>query len=281
MIDVELGTFIRQRREALSPATVGLPIGTRRRTPGLRRAELATLAGISVDYLIRIEQGRDRNPSAQVLAALADALQLSEADLDVIRAFSIVNNGAELCPAAIPAARAVRPTVQTLLDRLEPSPAVVINRLSDALAWTEGYERLVRPLGLLDAEQPNMLSFTFTDERSHTVYPDWAAVADEQIGDFQTRETDELRAFVDRLLAEGGDEFRDRWRAVPASRKRSGATRIVHPAEGELRLAPETMQLADNDDQRLIVYLPGDEATASALDRITGRQPGALRALTG
>ena len=76
----DLGEFIRQRRESVSPAEVGLPIGPRRRTPGLRRAELATLAGISVDYLVRLEQGRDRRPSAQVLAAIADALRLGEED---------------------------------------------------------------------------------------------------------------------------------------------------------------------------------------------------------
>jgi transcriptional regulator with XRE-family HTH domain len=74
--DIELGAFLRSRREATSPADVGLPIGPRRRTPGLRRAELATLAGISVDYLVRLEQGRDTNPSAQVVAALASALRL-------------------------------------------------------------------------------------------------------------------------------------------------------------------------------------------------------------
>ena len=281
MIGADLGSFIRQRREALSPASVGLPVGPRRRTPGLRRAELATLAGISIDYLIRLEQGRDRNPSAQVLAALADALQLSEDDRDVIRMFAIVTQGAELCPEALAPARSVRPTVQAMLDRLEPSPALVINRLSDVLAWTVGYEQLARPLGLLDAESPNLLRFTFVDPRARNVYPDWEAIADEQIGNLQARPTAELQSFVDELSDAGGDAFRRRWRDLPSTGARTGVSRLSHPEEGELRLAYETMQLSDADDQRMIVYLPADDITASALDRITGRQPGALRALSG
>ncbi|MBA2496722.1 MAG: helix-turn-helix domain-containing protein, partial [Acidimicrobiia bacterium] len=172
MIDGELGAFLRNRREAVTPAEVGLPAGQRRRTTGLRRAEVATLAGVSVDYLIRIEQGRDTHPSAQVLAALADALRLSEDDRDHLRQLAVISNGTELCPQAIAAARTVRPTVRALLARLEPAPAFVLNHLGDLLAWTDGYERLARPVGILDGDGPNLLWFTFTDKRARTAYPD-------------------------------------------------------------------------------------------------------------
>lgn len=278
----ELGAYLRSRREATSPTDVGLPVGPRRRTPGLRRAELATLAGISVDYLIRLEQGRDRNPSAQVLAALADALRLGEDERDLLRVFSVHAGGGELCPATVPPARAVRPTVQALLDRLEPAPAFVLNRLTDLLAWTEAYARIAGPLGVLDADRPNLMRFTFADPRARAVYPDWDAVADEQVGNLRSGlrcDDDDGDRLVAQLTEVGGAAFLDRWAARPVARKRTGVKRMVHPEVGELRLSFETLQLPDADDQRLVVYLPADEATAAGLDRLAGRRPGALRAV--
>jgi transcriptional regulator with XRE-family HTH domain len=279
---MELGPFIRSRREALSPADVGLVVGPRRRTPGLRRAELATLAGISVDYLIRLEQGRDRRPSGQVLGALADALRLDADDRDHLRTIAAMSFGPELCPAAAgEPARQVRPTVHALLARLEPAPAFVVNRMTDLLAWTDAYDRLARPIGLLDAEVPNLAQFTFGDPRARTAYPDWEAVADQRVGDLRAGDlsrggVDEL---VSRLSAEGGPAFSDRWSARLVVRKRTGVKRLLHPEVGELRVAYETLQLPDADDQRLVVYLSADDATGAALDRLTGRHPGGLRAV--
>jgi transcriptional regulator with XRE-family HTH domain len=284
MLDHELGPFLRSRREALSPADVGLPIGTRRRTPGLRRSEVATLADISVDYLIRLEQGRDTRPSAQVLAAIAGALRLNDTDLDHLRRLSVISHSEELCPAASAPARAIRPTIQALLDRLEPSPAVVLNGLTDLLGWTQGYEALTRPLGLLDAEQPNLLRFTFGDARARHAYVDWGSVADQLVGTLQSMfrpDAPDLEAFVGELGAVGEAAFTERWARRPIVAARSGVQRLAHPEIGELRVAFETLQLADADDQRLIVHLPADEETAAALDRLTGLRPGGLRAVTG
>lgn len=278
----ELGLFLRSRREALSPTEVGLPVGARRRTPGLRRAELATLAGVSVDYLIRIEQGRDRHPSPQVLAALADALRLAEDDLDHLRMLSAVASGPELCPAAHAPARTVRPTIQTLLGQLEPAPAYVVNHLGDLLAWTEGFDRLARPLGILDGNEPNLAWFTFTDARARTVYLDWAEVADDQAANlhFEARgPADDVRAFADRLARVVGDEFARRWNSMPAARSRTGVRAVSHPEVGLLRLSYELLELPDPDRQRMVVYLPADSATSSGLDRLNGRQPGALRSV--
>jgi len=277
----ELGPLLRNRREAVSPTDVGLPIGARRRTPGLRRAELATLAGISVDYLVRLEQGRDRRPSAQVLAAIADALRLGEDDRDFLRRFTAVTNGRELCPSIPAPAMTVRSNVQRMLDRLEPSPAFVINRLSDLLAWNAAYDRLAGPLGILDGDPPNLARFTFTDPRAHTVYPDWGLIADEQVANLRTSTWSEDPAigslFED--LAKAGLEFTDRWDARQLVRKGSGSKRLTHPDVGDLRVAFETMQLSDADDQRIVVYLPADDATAAALDHLAGRYPGALRSV--
>lgn len=282
MIDGELGAFIRSRREAVSPADVGLRAGSRRRTPGLRRSELATLAGVSVDYLIRLEQGRDTHPSTQVLAALADALRLGEEDLSYLRKLSVVTNGTELCPQAQAAARHVRPTVQALLDRFEPTPAVVLNHLADLLAWNDSYDRLARPLGILDGDQPNLLWFMFADDRAPAVYPDWGDVADEHIANLQAEcrgPDDDARALGARLESEVGSGFRERWARRVVARKRSGVEAMAHPEFGLLRLAFETLELPDPDRQRMLVYMPADTATAAGLDRLAGRQPGALRSM--
>jgi transcriptional regulator with XRE-family HTH domain len=178
----ELGAFLRGRREAVTPAEAGLPTGARRRTPGLRRAELATLAGVSVDYLTRLEQGRDRNPSAEILGALADALRLSRSERIHLRMLAKTGDGASCRGLAVdPPNRTVRPTVQALLDRLEPAPAYVADRLGDVLACTTGYQQLAGPLGLLDGDRPNLVRFVFTDPRARTAYPDWERVADERV----------------------------------------------------------------------------------------------------
>jgi len=282
MVEGELGSFLRSRREAVSPAEVGLPERSRRRTPGLRRVELATLAGVSVDYLIRLEQGRDTHPSAQVLAALADALRLGEDDLGYLRRLAAVSNGTELCPRSKPAARSVRPNIQALLDRLEPSPAFVVNHLGDLLGWTEGYERLARPLGVLDAEAPNLLWFTFTDERARSAYPDWEDIADELVANLHADHhgENEVLALAERLAAAAGGAFTDRWERPFVAWKRSGVKAVSHPDVGLLRLAFETLDLSDADGQRLVVHLPADAATSVGLDRLAGRQPGALRSVS-
>ncbi len=280
MSDNELGAYLRARREAVSPADVGLPVGPRRRTPGLRRSELATLAGVSVEYLTRLEQGRDRHPSAQVLGALSDALGLSVDERLHLRLLTKATTG-NVCPAVAPAV-AVRPTVAAMLDRLEPTPAIVVNRLHDVLAHTAGYTTLTGPVGLLDGERPNLARFVFTDARARAAYPDWQRVADDlaaslkqasYTGDHAVAEVTEM------LTITAGATFVDRLTAAAGPPRRSGVQRFVHPEAGELRLAYEMLDLPDADDQRMIVYLPADDATSSALAGLAGRRPGALRAV--
>ncbi|MEU0243687.1 helix-turn-helix domain-containing protein [Streptomyces sp. NPDC006235] len=283
MSDNELGTFLRTWREAVSPAEVGLPTGPRRRTPGLRRAELATLAGISVEYLTRLEQGRDRHPSAQVLGALADALNLSLVDRMLLRRLTKEADGGDplLCAAAPALSRTARPTVRSVLDRLEPTPALVVNWIGDVLAHTAGYERLAGPLGLLDGDPPNLLRYLFTDERARSAYRDWDRVADDLVA--QLRHEVPLRdpyvaELADELTVTAGADFADRFADLAATPRRAGSQHIEHPEAGSLRLLHETFALPD-EGQRVIVHLPADDATAAALDRLNGRRPGALRAV--
>jgi transcriptional regulator with XRE-family HTH domain len=281
--DNELGMFLRLRREAVTPAEVGLPTGARRRTPGLRRAELATLAGVSVEYVTRLEQGRDRRPSAQVISALADTLRLTPAERVHLHRLTKGAEPGYSCMGGAGPARTVRPTVRALLDRLEPAPAVLLNRLSEILAHTAGYERLAGPIGLLDGNPPNVTRFVFTDPRARTAYPDWALVADEQVAALKQgpfRADPHIAGLADELTVTTGDAFTGRVASLPGLPRSTGVTRLHHPEVGELRLAYETLELPADHDQRLIVHLPADDATSAALDRLTGRHPGALRAVS-
>jgi hypothetical protein len=215
-----------------------------------------------------------------VLAALAGALQLDEDDLADLRQLAAISSGRELCPRSRPLAQAVRPTVAAMLEAWEPGAAFVVNRLSDVLAFTRGFERIVGPLGLLDRDPPNLVRFMFGDERSRAAYPDWDAVADDAVSSlragFASEDPDAAELVGE--LAEA-TAFAKRWNSKPMRQKRSGIKRIVHPDVGELRVAFETLQLPDADEQRLVLWLPADEATSAALDQLNGRYPGALHAV--
>ncbi|WP_327582398.1 helix-turn-helix transcriptional regulator [Nonomuraea sp. NBC_00507] len=284
MSDNELGAFLRARREALKPADVGLPDGPRRRTPGLRRSELATVAGLSVEYLTRLEQGRDRNPSMQVLTALADALRMTPEERIHLRSLNKIASGAiGLCPGAGHGpARTVRATVRAVLDRLEPAPAAVINRLSEVVARTTGHERLFGPVGLLDGDPPNMIKYVFADVRARVAFPDWDRVADEYAAALRLEvgQGDEYASeLVSELSFAAGEPFTERLSRPPEPPRIAAVERLAHPQAGQLRLAREVLDL-DGGELRLLVYLPADAATSAALDRLTGRHPGALRAVT-
>ena len=271
-----LGDFIRSRRDATAPALVGLPDGERRRAPGLRRTELATLAGISVEYLTRIEQGRDRRPSVQVVNAIADALRLDTGEREHIRYLTKESSGECVAPAA--PSTEVRSSVRAVLAQLEPGIAVVTNRLGDVLAYTSGFDRLARPLGVLDDPEPNLTSFVFTDERARDAFPDWDRIADERaLAIWRAPRTDRTAALAADLSATAGDEFTRRYHRhdLPAQ----GTQRWQHPVAGELRLDCEVLELPAEEGQQLLVLVPADEATGAALDRLHWDTAGTLRAV--
>jgi transcriptional regulator with XRE-family HTH domain len=282
-----LAEFLRARRDQLQPADVGLPDSGRRRTPGLRREEVATLAGVSIDYLVRLEQGRDTNPSPGVIAALADALRLDDGQRRQFARLAMVSQGAGLCPAAPPLARAVAPTVTALLKGLGATSAFVAGPANDVLAWNRSWEQLVRPLGMLDGALPNLARYVFLHPDARTVYPDWVAAADEQVSRLRAAtarwgDDHEFALLMDQLRA--SPEFNERWSLFATTDKRRGTTRIVHPDIGRLRFNYEVLLLADDiDEQRLITWLPADYSTASALagagDNAVPSSPAQLRVI--
>ncbi|MCM6776293.1 helix-turn-helix transcriptional regulator [Nocardia sp. CDC159] len=285
MSDNEMGLYLRTLRESVTPAQVGLPTGPRRRTPGLRRAELATLAGVSVEYLTRLEQGRDRHPSAAVLSALADALSMTPSQRVHLHYLAKGADPGFSCIGSPRPNREVRPVVQAVLDQLEPAPAAVFNRLGEALACTDGYRRVMGPTGQLDDGLPaNFPRYLFTDPRARTAYPDWEHQADKTIATLKQgpyRSDPVVTALIDELSLLAGAEFTDRLARIPGLPDTNGIVRMNHPEVGPLRLAYERLELSADDDQYILAHLPADEATAAALDRLIGRHPGGLRAVSG
>ncbi|MGI5458097.1 helix-turn-helix domain-containing protein [Streptomyces sp. CA-249302] len=274
-----LGDFVRAKRDSIQPGTLGLPDRGRRRSPGLRRLDLATRAGVSVEYLTRIEQGRDRNPSVAVVNALADALSLDPAERGHLRYLAKITGGecvAHNRPAA--PSREVRPSVLRTLRLLEPGLALVTNRLGDLLAHTDAFESVTSGTGLLDGDAPNLTRYVFTDPRARTFFADWEDVADEQAFDLWLGPSVEnTEWFTAQLAPVAGPDFTRRLnRHVVPER---GVLRLRHPAGPELRLDRETLELPA-DAQQLVVLLPADESTARAVDELRGHSLGRLRAIS-
>ncbi|GAA1286032.1 helix-turn-helix transcriptional regulator [Streptomyces sp. NBC_01474] len=274
-----LGDFIRAKRDSTQPESLGLPDRGRRRSPGLRRLDLAARAGISVEYLTRIEQGRDRNPSVAVVNALADSLSLAPSERNHLRYLAKITGGecsAHTRPA--PPRREVRPSVLETLRLLEPGIAMVTNRLGDILAHTSGYESVTSGTGLLDANAPNLTRYLFTDPRARTLFADWDDVADEQVFDLWLAPSlDNSEWFTAELAPIASPDFTLRLNRHVVPQR--GVLRLNHPSGCELRLIRETLELSSGA-QQLVVFLPADERTAQAVDQLRRRSPSQLRAIS-
>ncbi|MFC1439544.1 helix-turn-helix transcriptional regulator [Streptacidiphilus sp. N1-10] len=279
MSSTPLGDFIRTKRDSIQPESLGLPERGRRRSPGLRRLDLAARAGVSVEYLTRIEQGRDRNPSAAVLHAIADALSLDASERNHLRYLAKITAGE--CPShtrPAPPRRDVRPSVLETLRLLEPGIAIVTNRLGDVLARTSGFEAVTGGTGLLDGDVPNVTRYVFTDPRARALFADWDDIADQQAFDLWLGPSVESSAwFTAELASVAGPDFARRLNRHVVPQR--GVLRLNHPAGPALQLHRETLDLP-TDEQQLIVFLPADEQTARAVEQLRHRPLGRLRSIS-
>ncbi len=271
----ELADFLRTRRRKLSPRDVGLPVTTRRRTPGLRREEVALLAGMSVDYYARLEQARGPRASRQVLAALARTLRLSEDERD-----HLFRLAGEPAPERTSTARHVRPGVLHLLDRLADSAAMVISDNGDVLAWTPLAAALFVDFSELSGDRRNLYWMAFAGPQSLRRLPaeDRERAARSHVADLRAtlaRRPDDpvLRGLVSRMRRASA-LFDRLWGEHDVAVRRADRKRIVHPLVGLLELDCEVL-LTPEHDQRLVLHTapPGSEsAERLELLRVLGLQ---------
>ncbi|MGW3031970.1 helix-turn-helix transcriptional regulator [Streptomyces sp. NPDC001178] len=272
----ELGAFLRSRRERLKPQDVGLPAGPRRRTPGLRREEAAVLAHISTEYYVRLEQGRAPRPSAEVLAGIAGALRLTDAETDHLHVL------AGTAPTRTRLHRRdVRPSILTLLERLPRTAAFVISAAFEVLAWNDLAAALMEDFAPLAEHDRNLARRAFlgptsplplygvsdaAEFRHHVVMQLRTALARYPADPAVTGLVDELRT--------GSDDFARLWERHDVQAAPTLTKTFRHPAVGEITVDCDVLTLTDRD-QHLVLYSapPGSPgADALALLNVLGAE---------
>ncbi|MFF1833861.1 helix-turn-helix transcriptional regulator [Streptomyces sp. NPDC058231] len=256
-MDGDLGDFLRSRRARIQPEDVGLQPYGRRRVPGLRREEVAQLAGVSVDYYIRLEQGRGPSVSDAVLDAIGRVLRLDGTELEYLH--TVARPGAKARGERPDAARRVRPGLRLLLDTIDRAPAFVLGRRMDVLAWNALGDALVG-FSRMPAAARNMPRQVFLEPAARELYPEWAAVAAETVAhlrlDAGLHPTDRQLATLVGELSLRSEDFRRLWADHQVKAKTYGVKRIQHPVAGELTLPYETLALPGDPDRSLVVYTP-------------------------
>ncbi len=256
-----LPEFLRTRRSRLRPEDVDLPdFGGRRRVAGLRREELAQLAGVSVDYYTRLEQGRVGNPSDAVLDAVARALRLDPEEAGHLHRLARTRPDRTRPGRARGAAapQQARPTMVRLLDAMPDVPALVMGRRMDVLAWNRAAVALLGDYGALPPAERNIARITFLDPASRTLYDDWVGCARENVAflhlEAGRRPDDPRLAELIGELSMRSPEFRHWWAQHPVRDKTSGHKVFHHPLVGRLDMVYETLRSADDPDQALVTY---------------------------
>jgi len=249
--------FLASRRARITPEQAGLPVyGTKRRVSGLRREEVAMLAGISVEYYTRLERGNTNGVSDEVLEGIVRALHLDEAErahlFDLVRAAGTGN-----APRRRPTQERVRPGVQRILDAIT-APAYVRNERLDVLAANGLGEALYSPVFDFPSRPINVARFLFLSPKASEFFIDWDTIAHDAVAilrsaagrdPYDKRLTDLIGE-----LSTRSDEFRVRWAAHNVKFHRTGAKRFHHPVVGDLTLSFEALELAADPGQRLNVY---------------------------
>lgn len=252
----DVGTFLRSRRARLQPRDVGLPDFGRRRVPGLRREELAQLAGVSFDYYVRLEQGRGSHVSDSVLVAVAAALRLSDGERDHLRLLARPPSDVR---AEDDARQEVGSTLQRLLRTMEGVPALVLGRRTDVLAWND-LANAVLGFSVLEPDQRNSARFTFTHPEAHRLYPDWPTIAADTVAylalEAGRHPGDPRLARLVGELSITSRTFRELWARHDILEQGQGAKRVSHRIAGELDFDYQTLMVPDDPDQLLVTLVP-------------------------
>ena len=278
----DIAEFLVTRRANVTPEQAGLPSFGKRRVPGLRREEVASLAGVSADYYRRLERGQVSGVSELVLEALARALQLDDAErthlFDLARAASPV-----AAKRSRPAKTRVRPIIRRLLDQIQ-APAIVSNAQSDLVAANALGRALYGPVFESTEGPANSARFTFLDPAAADFYPEWDRLATELVASLRSQagRNPHDRNLQDLIgeLSTRSDAFRVRWAAHNVRFHRTGTKRLHHPVVGELELSYETLTIDADDGLRMALYTAEpDSASQQALDLLASwsAEPTALR----
>ncbi|WP_167002817.1 helix-turn-helix transcriptional regulator [Mumia sp. ZJ430] len=271
----ELGRLLVRARRRVSPADVGMPAGPRRRVAGLRREEVAILAGVSVDYVTRIEQGRGAHPSPSVLASLARALRMSD---DERREMFDLAGAPSPRDGHVP--MLVRASILRLLERLEDQPAVVLSAKGDVLAWNPLAAALLGDFSVQPLTQRNIVRQRFSGEPGRVSVPEEEAqrtaaqsVTSLRAASAKYPDDPNLRRLVAELRAHS-TEFARLWDDAPSQVWRSHRKTITHPTVGAVTLDCDALELPETD-QTVIVYsaAPGSrDADLLQLVKVVGTQ---------
>ncbi|QUH02160.1 helix-turn-helix domain-containing protein [Saccharopolyspora erythraea] len=264
--NVELADFLKSRRDRIRPEDVGLSVHGRRRVRGLRRAEVAQLAGISPEYYMRLEQGRSNRPSRSVVDALAEVFRLDEDEREhlylIARSEVVARSGG---------AGGVDDGVQRLLESVDPVPAYVLNARLDVLAWNRMAAALVMDFAELPAGRRNLVWFAFCEDRARDFYVHWERMAMQGIAHLRAAlgrapDDPDTNALIEDISARS-KQFRDWWSRHEVRGPGSGVKEFRHPLVGRMTLNYNALLLPGGGDQQLVMYTAPEGSTSqNALD---------------
>jgi transcriptional regulator with XRE-family HTH domain len=274
-----LGSYLRDRRAKLDPATLGFPL-TRRRTPGLRREEVAQRASVSATWYTWLEQGRGGAPSAGVLERIARALMLTEVEREHLFLLALGR------PPEVryQLAEGVTPRLQRILDSLELSPAIVKTSTWDIIAWNRAASAVLADYEALPVRERNILRLMFCDPRVRAAQPDWESVARFVVAAFRA---DAARAgaganvqtLVDEL-ARLSPEFDALWRDNDVRTYGEGSKYIRHPLAGLIGLEYSSFAVDGRPDLSMVIYTPATAADAERISSLIRARPEVARLAT-
>jgi transcriptional regulator with XRE-family HTH domain len=254
----DFGRFLRARRTQTSPATVGLPVATgMRRAPGLRREDLAALAGVSVDYCARLERGSETRPSPAVVDALSRALGLDDGEHQHLR--ELAARAARHAPEPPPMpSRTVRSHLRLLLETVRPNPAYVISRSLDLLAWNPAGLALYPGIDSWPLKQRNLARYIFVHPAARDLFPDWGSqirgcVARLRVLAGTDPDAPDLSALVGELLLKSPD-FAGLWERDEVIGSKNATKTFHHPEIGKVTLTSQSMHLEGTPGHRLDIY---------------------------
>ncbi|MFC3324126.1 helix-turn-helix transcriptional regulator [Mesorhizobium cantuariense] len=260
----ELGAFLRSRRERLTPSATGIATGLRRRTPGLRREEVAMIAGVGTTWYTWLEQGREVRPSVEVLTALAEALRLDAAEKQHLFI---------LADRQQPERRTVAPEkvdgpLLHMLQSLVLQPAYVVGRRWDVLAWNPAAVAVFGDYGLLEGDARNIVHMVFTNPHHRRLLVDWEELARTVLASFRAASAryvgdPDFERLIE-LMTRSSPEFRSWWPQRDVAHRLSGVKHVRHPSAGAMTFEHMSLSIGDGSDMKLIVYTPLAEQNSVA-----------------